>query len=89
MNLVNNPTGEILLLKNPAGNTVDTANINNREWPAGSASPNYESMERCNPHQPDTDANWNTNNGTIKNGLDADGNPINGTPRQGNSCYSE
>ncbi|MGQ9602400.1 MAG: PKD domain-containing protein, partial [Candidatus Bipolaricaulia bacterium] len=43
-------------------------------------------MERIDPFAPDSDANWCTNDGVHRNGLDAAGNPINGTPKARNSC---
>ncbi len=43
-------------------------------------------MERVNPFAPDQDPNWRTNDGTTRNGKDAKGNPLNGTPRSRNSC---
>jgi uncharacterized repeat protein (TIGR01451 family) len=43
-------------------------------------------MERIDPAAPDTDANWASNNGIIRNGRDANGNPINGTPKARNSA---
>ena len=59
-------------------------------WPGGSndsASQRY-AMERINPYSPDADGNWATNDGVTRNGLDASGNPINGTPKAQNSCYA-
>ena len=56
-------------------------------WPGGSGSPDYYSMERANPYGPDTDTNWCSNDGVTRNGLDAMGSPINGTPKAPNSCY--
>ncbi len=80
-----NDEGETLMLRDSAGNIVDTANGNGGGWPAGSGSPNYFSMERKNPLAADADSNWASNNGTTRNGLDANNNPINGTPKQINS----
>ena len=65
--------------------TVDTANLTGGSWPGGSASPVFASMERRDPALPDADANWEANNLRHRNGLDADGNPINGTPGRANS----
>ncbi|MCG3207940.1 MAG: hypothetical protein FOGNACKC_01541 [Anaerolineae bacterium] len=65
---------------------IDTANADGGPWPAGSGSPTYTSMERVDPFQPDTDANWTANDGRHRNGLAADGSPLNGTPRQANSA---
>ena len=80
--------GESLTLKNDSGVVIDTANIDGGDWPGGTASsesPTYASMERINPSTADTDANWATNDGITRNGLDVDGNPINGTPKSANS----
>ena len=80
--------GEILTLTNEIGVVIDTANGNGGGWPAGSASPDYSSMERINPYASDTGANWASNDGLTRNGLDANGDPINGTPRAKNSAYA-
>lgn len=69
-----------------SGMIVDTANLNDGPWPAGSASPDFASMERHDATLPDTDDNWATNNLRHRNGLDAAGNPINGTPGRANSA---
>ncbi len=83
-------TGEVLTLTDSLGNVIDTANGNGGSWPAGSGSPGYRSMERMDPAAPDTDANWASNNGIIRNGLDASGNPVTGTPKARNSAsYAE
>jgi hypothetical protein len=76
--------GEDLSLQDAVGNLVDSANGNGGAWPAGTGSPNYFSMERIGA-RPDSDASWVSNNGLLRNGLDAGGNPINGTPRNANS----
>lgn len=62
---------------------VDTANADGGPWPAGSSSM-HASMERIGD-LPDSDTAWYTNNGVTKNGLDADGNPIWGTPKNLNA----
>jgi cardiolipin synthase len=77
--------GERLELRDEAGFVVDGANPDDGPWPAGSASPQYLSMERVNPYLPGSDGNWRSNDGVIRNGEDAFGNPINGTPGQWNS----
>lgn len=77
--------GEQLALIDPSGSVVDTANGDGGGWPAGSSSPDYLSMERTNPQAADSDANWHSNNDLARNGHDANGNPISGTPRQANS----
>ena len=45
-------------------------------------------MERNGRTLPDNDANWVSNNGMIRNGHDADGNPLNGTPKADNSSWA-
>lgn len=77
--------GEVLTLTDHLGNIIDTANGNGGRWPAGSTAGRL-SMERIDPSAPDTDANWASNNGVIRNGLDASNNPINGTPKARNSA---
>ena len=81
---LNNGGDTIFLSAN--GVTIDTANINGGGWPAGSGSPSYVSMERLDASLPDSPANWAANNGIIRNGLDAAGGNINGTPKQVNSA---
>ncbi len=81
-----NNSGEFLHLKAPDGSDVDTANANQGDWPAGSATPYYESMERRDL-VPDSPTAWVSNDRIHRNGLDADGNPINGTPKQFNSQW--
>lgn len=73
-------SGEKLLLKDPNGIVIDTANGNGGPWPAGTSSPRA-TMERIDPTVPDSDTNWDTNDGVHRNGLDANNNPINGTPK--------
>jgi len=74
-----------LYLKDPLGNVIDTANGNGGGWPAGETSPSKYTMERIDPFAPDSDANWDSNDGIKRNGHDAGGAPINGTPRAPNS----
>ena len=85
--------GEIMILKDAAGNFVDTANFDGGPWPAGTASrgePPYASMERISPTLPDAADNWATNDPeTARNGLDAEGNPVSGTPGRANSTWVE
>lgn len=78
-------SGEVLTLTNPSGEVIDTANSDGGAWPAGSRNPDYLSMERIDPTAPDSDTNWASNNRIIRNGQDAEGNPINGTPKTRNS----
>ena len=80
--------GETLYLRDNTGALVDTANGDGGQWPAGSGSPTYCSMERINSLTPDTDDNWDSNDGIIRNGLDANNHPITGTPKSRNSVTS-
>lgn len=80
--------GESLELKDNSNNLIDTANINGGVWPAGTGeggTPLRASMERVDSQKPDTDDNWVTNDGGVRNGLDTGGNVINGTPKALNS----
>jgi hypothetical protein len=81
--------GETLILRDESLNVIDTANADGGGWPGGttgSGSPPHASMERLDPTAADTDANWGTNDGLTRRGHDADGHPINGTPRAANSA---
>lgn len=81
--------GEGLTLKDASGAVVDTANGDGGGWPAGTASGGslpYASMERRDSQAADGDGNWRTNDGQTRNGLDVEGNPINGTPKAPNSA---
>jgi hypothetical protein len=73
-------SGEALALKDSSGATIDTANGDGGAWPAGTTSPKA-TMERIDLTAPDSDTNWDTNDGVHRNGLDAHNNPINGTPK--------
>jgi len=82
-----NNGGEILQLADAFSTVIDTANGNGGPWPAGSGSSGgYRSMERNDSLAPDADLNWADNDGITHNGLDANGNSLNGTPRQPNSA---
>ena len=83
--LLNPPTSDHLVLRDNTGGVIDTANGDGGTWPAGSAGLSFYSMERVDPLAPDTDGNWASNDGIIRNGHDANGNPINGTPKARNS----
>ncbi len=78
-------TGERLELLGPAGESVDTANSAGGGWPTGDAD-TRASMERRGGT--DLPGDWATFSGYFGNGLDADGNPIPGTPRRTNSLFS-
>jgi hypothetical protein len=81
--------GETLTLKTPDGVVIDTANGNGGVWPAGAnvtGTPTVRlTMERTNPLAADSDSNWHRNDGVTRNGTDANGNPIYGTPKAANS----
>lgn len=79
-------SGDVLTLLDASGNFVDTANGDGGVWPQGSAleKDNYASMERRGITT-DNDERWATNRGLPKNGYDAEGGPIYGTPKKANS----
>ncbi len=84
-------SGESLRLFDPQGRLIDSANGDGGRWPGGTdanGKPPYASMERIDPSLPDADDNWGTNNGQTCNGLDARGNPVNGTPKATNSAFN-
>ncbi|MFP4344741.1 MAG: lamin tail domain-containing protein [Anaerolineales bacterium] len=78
--------GDSLYLRDGTNQVIDTANADGGTWPAGDNT-SKSTMERIDPWAPDTDDNWATNDGVTRNGHDADGNPINGTPKAPNSAY--
>ena len=75
--------GEILILTDPSGNQVDTANLDGGNWNAGQGAPSYASMERQR-RRPDGPDAWATYSGTIPIAHDRNGNNIKGTPGQTN-----
>ncbi|MCK6581623.1 MAG: lamin tail domain-containing protein, partial [Anaerolineales bacterium] len=76
-------TGEILILYDLSNRIIDTANSSGGSWPAGSSS-TYGSMERVIISY-ESDSAWKTNSGVTKNGKNANGGDIFGTPKRGNS----
>ncbi len=75
--------GVLVELVNPEGICVDRVVIEETGWPGGSAGsgePAYCSMERTSA------GTWTSNNGIICNGLDANGEPLNGTPGAASSA---
>ena len=80
-------SGEILYLCDNFGNFIDTANGNGGSWPAGDASAFRSTMERQSSAA-ESDSIWSTNNGSAKNGLNANGGSIYGTPGKKNSVSS-
>lgn len=81
--------GCTLRLVDAHGAEVDTANAAAEAWFAGTsadADVPRATMERVAPAAADTPENWASNNGLLRNGCDAEGSPINGTPRAENSA---
>lgn len=87
---LSNDLCEVLSLYDSQKNLVDQTNcLTNGNWPAGTASPDYLSMERVNPYlSADIPGNWQSNSTTTRNGSDAKGQPINGTPKAQNSVFN-
>jgi hypothetical protein len=80
-------TGVVIELRNAAGEMVDRVDTPETGWPAGTAGggePPYASMERVDPLS--DVAEWAGNDSRIRNGTDANGDPLNGTPGQENSA---
>jgi len=78
-------SGETLYLYGPHGELVDTASQSDGSWPSGDAKL-HKTMERRGTSS-NGRAIWNTNNGYITFGIDVDGYPIQGTPKQANSNW--
>lgn len=76
-------SGEILRLYDGANREIDAANENGGSWPAGSSS-TYGTMERI-AGTADSDSAWITNTGVRRNGVNANGGNILGTPKNQNS----
>ena len=84
-------SGDVLMLIDPSGNIVDTANASNlgrSGWAAGAVD-TYGTMERTDPLAPDVSENWHTNLGIVSGGTDADGRPLRATPGAENSPVLE
>ena len=83
-------SGTVIRLLDPDGNEVDTANQGVSDgWAAGTGSDGeipWATMERLDPAAPDTPANWVSNDGMLRSGTDAQGVPLNGTPRAENAA---
>ena len=91
--LENNTAAETLELRDDSNNLIDTANLGGEGtgWFAGTAGPDFYSMERVGVIA-DGPTAWISNDGVTRNGQDANGNPINGTPQnsvQGEIIISE
>lgn len=70
-------------LVDPSGVVVDWVDPGEDGWLGGGSAGHdipYCTMERTE------DGGWVSNNGMVRNGLDADGHPINGTPKRMNSA---
>lgn len=83
-------TGETLFLLAPDRSVIDTANAYGGAWPAGGGA-EFAAMERIKSGgviEPDSPFAWMTNEGVLKNGQDAAGNDIYGTPGQENWAFS-
>jgi len=84
--------GEDLSLKNNTGNIIDQVDCDTN-WYAGENKQEAgkwvrKTMERVNPAVAGTDSkNWQTYIGSGSGAVDADGNPILGTPKAQNSVY--
>lgn len=77
-------TGERLILQDPFGKTIDSANQSGGAWPAGNPT-SHASMERRGGG--DSPGNWGTFTGFFGIGRDAAGNAIQGTPLGVNSLH--
>jgi uncharacterized repeat protein (TIGR01451 family) len=75
-------SGETLTLRDGVY-VIDTANVNGGAWPKGGGT-NYASMERQG-NTAESDSVWVTNTGVTKNGKNASGGAIYGTPGKKNS----
>ena len=83
--------GALVELHAPSGCLTDTANLfvlPGMTWPAGSSVP-PASMERSDPTAIDAPNNWHTNLGLVRQGFDAFGDLISGTPKGVNSPILE
>ncbi len=77
-------SGEKLELRDASNTLIDVVGCS-AGWFAGTTTPAYISMERISSTSTATSTNWVSNNLIMRNGLDANGNKINGTPRAQNS----
>src|SRR4030042_4698704 len=80
-------SGENLRLVDEKDQIIDIVDCSGG-WLAGKAAPDYRSMERVNPYLVyDIPGNWQSNSTSSRNGLNVDGQPVNGTPRAQNSVF--
>ena len=81
-------SGESLRLVDKQNQIIDIVDCSGG-WLAGSAAPDYRTMERVNPYLAfDVPGNWQSNSTSTRNGSNIDGQPINGTPRAQNSAFN-
>ncbi len=79
-------TGENLALKDSMNQIIDEVDCT-AGWFAGTNAPKM-TMERICPDSSGSDSlNWASNDGVIQNGVDANGDPVHGTPGAENSVY--
>lgn len=77
--------GETLELRSATGVVIDSV-VCDAGWFAGSASPDYATMERIDARAPgDQAGNWASNTGLVTTGLDASQKALVGTPNYKNS----
>jgi hypothetical protein len=77
--------GETLELRDATGVVIDSV-VCDAGWFAGSASPDYATMERIDALAPGGQAgNWASNTGLVTTGLDASQKALVGTPNYKNS----
>jgi uncharacterized repeat protein (TIGR01451 family) len=84
--LENDPEAETIRLRDAGGTLIDTVNGDGGSWPAGDNATKH-TMERRDPFIAGSDDNWADNDGVVRSGLDANGDPIAGTPGACNSVY--
>ena len=79
--------GAAIELRNADGELVDRVDATETGWSAGTTvdgEPAFASMERVDPLG--DVAEWASNDGWIRHGVDANGDPLNGTPGHENSA---
>lgn len=81
-------TGEVLELRDGTGQLIDSVGIYEGGWYSGEGSPTFYSMERIDQAiEGNYEWNWRSNDGCLTNGTDADGNPLNASPKSLNSVF--
>ncbi|KKT90417.1 MAG: hypothetical protein UW90_C0001G0005 [Candidatus Yanofskybacteria bacterium GW2011_GWB1_45_11] len=75
---------EILELRDNNGVLIDKVTCGDNGWYGGNKD-SRSTMERVNTGSGESQNSWGTNDGVTKNGLDASGSAINGTPGKTNS----